>query len=81
MLTFILFVLPLIGTIFCHIFYAKYIIKDKSTLVPRLLRITMSVLSFIPVIGWITFGAWIYIFNDSNTKFKPNKLTDFFINN
>lgn len=81
MLTFILFVLPLIGTIFCHIFYAKYVIKDKSKLVPRLLRITMSVLSFIPVIGWITFGVWIHIFNDSKTKFKPNKLTDFFINN
>lgn len=82
MLTFFLYLLPLFGTVFCHVFYRKYIDRDKTTnFIPRLVRIVLSMFCFVPVIGWLTFGIWIYVFCDKGTKFIPNKLTNYFINN
>lgn len=82
MLTFFLYILPVSIVLFCQIFYIKHVDKDKtSVFIPRLARIILLLFSFIPIIGWLCAGIWIYIFCSYETKFKPNKLTNFFIEN
>lgn len=82
MLTFILYILPILGTLFCSLFYVKFIDKNKTKLfIPRLARWVMNFCCFIPALGWLTFGIWIYIYSSNETKFVQNKITDFFINN
>lgn len=82
MLTFIFYILPIIGTIFCSLFYAKNIDRDSSCLfIPRLIRIFFIILCFIPAFGIVTFIAWIVILVCDDTTLKENKLTNFFMNN
>lgn len=82
MLSFVLYILPILGTMFCSFFYFKFIDKDNTiSYVPRLARWLLNIICFIPVAGWLTFGVWIYIFSSKETKFIQNKITDFFINN
>ena len=81
-MTFIFYILPIILTFVLSIFYSKSVDKDASyTFVPRIVRWLAMLFSFMPVMGiFILIGA-IYICITSDTKFKQNKLTDFFINN
>ena len=82
MLTFIFYILPIIGTIFCSLFYAKNIDKESSVMfIPRLVRIFSIMLCFIPAFGIVTFIAWIVILVCDDTILKENKLTNFFMNN
>lgn len=81
-MTFVFYILPIILTFLLSLFYSKSVDRDKSyTFVPRIVRWLAMLLSFIPVIGIFIFIGAIYICIASDTKFKQNKLTDFFINN
>lgn len=82
MLTFFLFIIPILGTIFCSFFYVKFVDKNATTsYIPRLVRWVLNIMCFIPIIGWVTFCVWVYIFSSKETKFLENKITDFFIKN
>ena len=81
-MTFFGYILPIILTILLISFYAKYIDKDKTiTFIPRLFRWLSLLLVFIPVLGIVVFGIWIFVCFSHETSFKQNKITDFFINN
>lgn len=81
-MTFVFYILPIILTFLLSLFYSKNVDKDASrAFVPRIVRWLAMLLTFIPVLGiFISIGA-ICICITSDTKFKQNKLTDFFINN
>ena len=81
MFTFYFYVLPIILVIFYSIFYSKFIIKNNDFFVPRIARWLSIILSFIPMIGVIIAVIWTAVFCDKRTKFKENKITNFFINN
>ena len=81
MFTFCFYVLPIILVIFYSIFYSKFIIKNNDLFVPRIARWLSIILSFIPIIGVIITVIWTIAFCDERTKFKENKITNFFINN
>lgn len=81
-MTFFLYILPIILTFVLSLFYSKNVDRDESrAFVPRIVRWLAMLLSFIPVIGIFIFIGAFYICITSDTKFKQNKLTDFFINN
>lgn len=81
MFTFCFYILPIILAIFFSIFYSKFIIKNNDFFVPRIARWLSIILSFIPMIGVIIAIIWTVVFCDKRTKFKENKITNFFINN
>ena len=81
MITFIFYILPIILTILLVTFYSKYVDRDKCSFAPRLFRWLSLIIVFIPFFGIIIFGVWCYICMSKETEFKPNKITDFFINN
>lgn len=82
MLTFCLYILPILGTLFCSFFYIRFVDRETTrTYIPRLARWIMNICCFIPIVGWLTFGIWLYVFSNDKTEFKKNKITDFFINN
>lgn len=82
MLTFILYILPILGTLFCSFFYVKFIDRERSlSYIPRIVRWIFNICCFVPGVGWVIFAIWIYEFFNDETKFKQNKITDFFINN
>lgn len=81
-LTFFLYLLPIIGTIFCQTLYWKSINKEKSSFfISRLIRILLLVVSFIPVFGLVVFCFWCWVLTNEDTVLNKNKITDFFINN
>lgn len=81
-MTFVFYILPIILTFVLSLFYSKNVDRDKSRVfVPRIVRWLAMLLSFIPVIGIFIFIGAFYICITSDTEFKQNKLTDFFINN
>lgn len=81
-MTFWFFILPLIINIALTTFYAKNVNKDRSyTFIVRGMRWFLLLASLIPGVSWIITIFWIYVYINSDTTFKENKITNFFMDN